>query len=92
MSRPIDAEILFEKVGNIKPKNRSEYDLIGKFMNMITYSPTIERPHGEWLECKDDNFCKCSECYQIVMSEERSNFCPNCGSDNRKREGEASEE
>lgn len=47
-----------------------------------------DRPHGEWIPCKDDNFCKCSECMQIVMSEERSNFCPNCGSDNRKEGGE----
>jgi len=38
-----------------------------------------ERPHGEWIPCKDDNFCKCSECKQIVMSEERSNYCSSCG-------------
>lgn len=38
---------------------------------------------GEWRECKDDNFCKCSECEQIIMSEERSKFCPNCGADMR---------
>jgi len=44
-----------------------------------------KRPHGEWIPCKDDNFCKCSECNQIAMSEERFNFCPRCGSDNRKR-------
>lgn len=42
-----------------------------------------QRPHGAWIPCKDDNFCKCSECKQIVMSEERSNFCPNCGADMR---------
>ena len=53
--------------------------------NYATYSGDTckhyleERPHGEWIPCKDDNFCKCSECKQIVMSEERSNFCPNCG-------------
>ena len=49
--------------------------------------PHEERPQGEWIPCKDDNFCKCSECKQIVMSEERSNFCPNCGASMRK-EGE----
>ena len=43
------------------------------------YEEYEQRPHGEWIPCKDDNFCKCSECKQIVMSEERSNFCPNCG-------------
>lgn len=52
MTRPIDAEILFEKVGNIKPKNKSEYELLGKFMNMITNSPTVERPHGECNQCR----------------------------------------
>lgn len=41
MTRLIDANALFEKVGNIKPKNKSEYEIIGKFMNMITNSPTI---------------------------------------------------
>ena len=45
--RLIDAEILFEKVGNIEPKNKSEYRLLGKFMDMITCSPTVERPHAE---------------------------------------------
>lgn len=47
-----------------------------------------QRPHGEWIPCKDDNFCKCSECKQIVMSEERSNFCPNCGADMRTKGGD----
>ena len=52
-----------------------------------SYYSEESRQHGEWLSCKDDNFCKCSGCGQIVMSEERSNFCPNCGADMR-REGE----
>ena len=49
-----------------------------------------EQPHGEWLPCKDDNFCKCSQCGVIVMNEEAEDFdyCPKCGSDNRMREGE----
>ena len=51
--RLIDAEILFEKVGNIKPKDKSEYELLGKFMNMITDSATVERPHGEWITCSE---------------------------------------
>ena len=43
-------------------------------------------PHGEWK--KDGFFAICSECghelqhYELVVS--RLNFCPNCGSDNRK--------
>lgn len=85
--RLIDAETLFEKVGKIKPKNKSEYELLGKFMNMITYSPTVERPHGEWK--KDGFFAICSKCghelqhYELVVS--RLNFCPNCGADMRDK-------
>lgn len=40
--RLIDAEILFNKVGEIKPRNKEHYKAIGEFMNMITNSPTIE--------------------------------------------------
>ena len=40
--RLIDAEELFNKVGEIKPRNEEHYKAIGEFMNMITNSPTIE--------------------------------------------------
>ncbi len=95
MSRLIDAEILFEKVGNIKPKNKSEYELLGKFMNMITYSPTLpnpcgkpcafERPHGEWLTEPHSRIIHCSNC----GAEENMNklhvakWCYSCGADMR---------
>ena len=39
--RLIDADKLFEKVGNIKPKSQNQHDDIGVFMNMITNAPTI---------------------------------------------------
>ena len=39
--RLIDAETLFDKVGNIKPRSQRQYDDIGNFMNMITNSPTV---------------------------------------------------
>ena len=39
--RLIDAETLFDKVGNIKPRSQRQYDNIGNFMNMITNSPTV---------------------------------------------------
>ena len=39
--RLIDADKLFEEVGNIKPQNEEHYKAIGEFMNMITNSPTI---------------------------------------------------
>lgn len=40
--RLIDAEELFNKVGEIKPRNEEHYKAIGEFMNMITNSSTIE--------------------------------------------------
>lgn len=85
--RLIDAEILFEKVGNIKPKNKSEYELLGKFMNMITNSTTVERSHGEWIEKSQfDRLCK--NCGQQHIGVKRfANFCPNCGA-SMVKEGE----
>lgn len=48
------------------------------------------RPHGEWIRDDFGDFFKsekCSECgLRVALS--GFNFCPNCGSDNRKR-GEA---
>ena len=93
--RLIDAETLFEKVGNIKPKNKSEYELLGKFMNMITYFPTVERPHGEW-EFIGENLFMCTKCGYIAdanylekwkahtFDSNFPDFCPNCGADMRK--------
>jgi hypothetical protein len=39
--RCIDADILFNEVGKIKPRNSSHDEAIGEFMNMITNSPTV---------------------------------------------------
>ena len=39
--RLIDADVLFENVGKIKPRNKEHYESIGEFMNMITNTPTI---------------------------------------------------
>lgn len=44
--RLIDADSLFQKLGDIKPKNKTHYESIGEFMNMITNSPTIE---SDWI-------------------------------------------
>jgi len=53
-----------------------------------------ERPHGEWIDepiykqTMDvktwDGYTYCSECKQMHEYGHKSNFCPNCGSDNRK--------
>lgn len=39
--RLINADVLFENVGKIKPRNKKHYKSIGEFMNMITNTPTI---------------------------------------------------
>ena len=40
-----------------------------------------KRPHGEWVE--KGHYTYCSECGKECAT--LYNFCPNCGSDNRKR-------
>ena len=54
------------------------------------------RPKGEWIDMGD--FEQCSVCKGTHLKEVqtyygkatwiKTNFCPNCGSDNREREGE----
>ena len=53
--------------------------------------PEPDRPHGEWIEGVICYYC--SECHNYALSDDDgeevlSYFCPNCGSDNRKREGD----
>lgn len=43
-----------------------------------------ERPHGEWVE--NGHYTYCSECGEMCGT--LYDFCPNCGSDNRPKEGE----
>ena len=88
--RRIDAEKLFEKLGNIKPKNKQQYEDIGMFMEMVTNSPTVEeQPHGEWKynpDCVNDEMQAeffCSICNHGAYSR-LDNFCPNCGASMRK--------
>lgn len=49
----------------------------------------LEKPKtGEWIDEGGTYYANCSKCgYQMDTHEERGyhNFCPNCGSDNRKR-------
>lgn len=46
--------------------------------------PIADRPRGEWIK-KPFGYGECSECGCIVGNRFASNFCPNCGSDNRGR-------
>ena len=57
MSRYIDADKLFEKIGSIKPADKEHYKYVGEFMNFITYSPTADVI--EVVRCKDcKHYCK----------------------------------
>lgn len=58
--------------------------------------PYEERPHGEWEQIPEREgeyyfYHKCTNCGQTIESGFNPplfNFCPNCGSDNRPKEGE----
>ena len=59
--------------------------------DLLDEQPTVEQPHGKWIyhaEWELDGECayECSRCGMGVDVD--YNFCPNCGSDNRKREGD----
>lgn len=65
--------------------------MVGECLN---YIPDFEcdcfeekRPHGKWVKTDDDlkiSDYMCSVCGQLTDLDEPWNFCPNCGSDNRK--------
>ena len=38
--------------------------------------------HGKWVDCDDNNYCKCSICGLIVLIEEITNYCGACGAKN----------
>ena len=54
-----------------------------------------ERPHGEWIRHIDDLYPEesteeCSICHEEQrITGNDDNFCPNCGADMRKKEGES---
>ncbi len=92
MIRLIDANELFDKVGQISPENKQQYEDIGMFMNMITNSPTVEaRPEGKWIPdtarayTEDEDTWECSVCHEPFTLIEGTpednlyNYCPKCG-------------
>jgi len=79
--RLIDAEELFNRVGQIKPKNKQQYEDIGMFMNMITNSNTVERK-GHWIKCKNDY--ECSECGG--RNGWHYDYCHDCGAEMESNE------
>jgi len=47
------------------------------------------RPHGEWIIRRNKQgahiYSVCSKCNVPYLDTDFPNFCPNCGSDNRKK-------
>lgn len=61
---------------------------LGEFERLVDIE-VIEPKRGEWIYHKNDMSCvrwskwECSICHERV--EHKSNFCPNCGADMRKK-------
>lgn len=59
-----------------------------------TAFPTVERPHGEWIEHRIEyiNYFvseyECSNCHDDLFQKTEWCFCPNCGA-RMQKEGEA---
>jgi hypothetical protein len=76
--RLIDAD----RLRNIAISNRDV-----EMVYEIDHSPTVERPHGEWVyhaDWESDGECayECSRCG--MGSDVDYDFCPNCGASMRK--------
>lgn len=94
MTRLIDADAL---KNTFKDKEGNEFTAF-HFYDAIDNAPTVERPHGEWIEkhCDYGVYYRCSNCHKMPPNYEcdykegaiKTNFCPNCGADMRK-EGDA---
>lgn len=83
--RLIDADVLFDKIGKIKPRNKEHYKSIGEFMNLITNSPTIDAV--KVVRCQECEYWKCNpntnnygvcgkvsyDDFEVIM--ERNDFC-----------------
>ena len=96
MTRLIDADVMIDilrKSHESHATNSREENLLDRDIRLVKeqekYHPVIieQRPHGEWLECEDKRYCECSICWVLVTKKEAEDFdyCPKCGSDNRKR-------
>lgn len=81
--RLIDADVLFDQASDIEPQRKSDYLLIGRFMEMIIKAETIEPNHGEWIDFSDDGYVECPFCGSATNCEyggkEDLHYCFSCG-------------
>ena len=95
MGRLIDGDALMPKLKFIQEAEHQIYGkeswgFASKCITAIKDAPTIEeRKTGTWnkyyrMHTMDTFVCnRCGSCFTVLQGEDKMNFCPNCGSDNR---------
>lgn len=89
--RLIDADTLKETLVIMANIFGGSLDIID-VSNAIEKTPTVDLPHGEWKVIHNalgETKYQCNQCQHYVNSGDDKNFCPNCGSDNRPKEGDS---
>ena len=96
MTRLIDADAFIKENKDIIDCEIDHPKYQDTLRELISQAPTVERPHGEWIEkyysidVVGVSHFKCSKCWkEITTNGKPYNFCPKCGSDNRKKEGDS---
>lgn len=79
----ISRETLIEELESLKHIVDCN-DNIELCITVVENAPTVERPHGKWIEHYDSSdgftWLTCSRC-MFKAYEEDYNFCPNCGAE-----------
>lgn len=91
--RLIDADFLKKRIEYGQGLVEFTANQIEEILEVIDDAPTVERPHGKWVQVMDKDgeylYHKCSNCGQKVESGLDNppffNFCMDCGADMRKR-------
>lgn len=76
-------------------ESAKDFEQIAKWLEELKAYRTTNRPQGEWIITEQDNghkwtHRKCSECGKGIIEPlgvSGMNYCPNCGADMRKIEG-----
>lgn len=87
-------EILLDRIKSAKcVPDMYGSDIVNTVVCVRDATPYKDRPHGEWVQTYYSidgvgaSRFKCSKCENEIRTYGKPyNFCPKCGSDNRKRE------
>lgn len=72
-------------IAKVKAKSDAQKSLMGRCMFMVERMPSVtpqEPKTGHWeygYAFADGNYCKCSECKEIIKCIYPMHYCPNCG-------------